>query len=99
MTKQKQELINDNDVTTFSGVIQYRFLQGPFFADLVITDDHIDLNPRGIPFFDELEQRNLMSEGFLLVEQHHEVFDSRAALEQSTDSSLFRFLAPIAEGS
>jgi len=35
----------------FSGAIEYRFLRGPFFADLTVTDDGLELGPRFVRTF------------------------------------------------
>jgi hypothetical protein len=40
-----------NSKSVFAGVIEFRFLRGPFFAELILDDDSISIRPRFIPVF------------------------------------------------
>ena len=52
MTSPPLEPTDASDaVARFFGAIEYRFVRGPFFADLTVTHDRLDLNPRFVRTF------------------------------------------------
>lgn len=41
----------DPAIGRFSGAIEYRWIRGPFFADLIVTDSDVTLAPRFVRTF------------------------------------------------
>lgn len=52
MRSKRARMVETPDaVARFSGSIEYRWLRGPFFAELVVTDNELTLAPRFIRTF------------------------------------------------
>jgi len=46
--------VSHDRANRFFGVLEFRFLRGPFFAELIVTDAELRLRPRYISTFHEV---------------------------------------------